>query len=152
MLVVQTARLSSTFMKIGFIHSLYGNILTLVPSFWINNHLLQTMAQKHLPVTDLNYLLPNWLQRLLECTWCTLPSFQPSVEPLSKAPQSGNASPGHRLWHWDAGILTQSRASTISCSQEGKCLLIPGREDSSDLLCHHWQAQCANPGSSTSPK
>lgn len=55
MLVVQTSRFRSIFMKIGFIHSLYGNILPLVPSFWISNDLLHTMAQKHLPITDVNY-------------------------------------------------------------------------------------------------
>lgn len=56
MLVIQTARFRSMLMKIDFIYSLNGNILTLVPSFWINNHLLQTVAQKQLSVTDLKYL------------------------------------------------------------------------------------------------
>lgn len=104
-------------MKIGFTYSLYRNILTSVSSFWISNHLLQTMAQKHLPVTDLNYL-PT--QLTAETVRVGL------MHPLQLSAIHGAHIQSIPRWECKSrtealalGSSHNSTTSTVSCSQEG---------------------------------
>lgn len=127
MLVVQTARFRSIFMKTGFIHSLYGNILTLVPSFWISNDFPHTMAQKHLPITDLNYL-PTQLDAELAGVGLMHP---PQLSAIHRAPIQS-------IPRWKCKPRTQALA--LGCRHPH-----PKQSFSSELLprgvmfAYHWE-------------